>query len=109
MTPDQPNPRQATLQPAADLREGEEFAELTRALQAALTSRQPRAAFADELRAQLSGESKGVTSRLRGFLPSLQFAAVLALSAGFLLLMLRRLTGSDNGSDLAEDALPSSA
>ena len=108
MTPREQNLRNETVPTAADAPEADEFAELTRALESALIPRQPREAFADELRARLDAE-KATVSRLRGLAPGLPVAAVVALAAGFLLLMLRRLTGGEDASDLADDPLPSSA
>ena len=108
MTPQERKRRIETMSSAADAREVDEFAEMTRALEAALTPRQPSAAFADELRQRLEGEQTSA-SRLRGLSPGLPIAAAVALAAGFLLLMLRRLTGGDDASDLSEDPLPSSA
>ena len=109
MIPDQPVPRD-NLPPAADeQQDSPALAELTKALEAALIPRQPRESFARELRSQLSGEGASVPSRLRSMMPHLQFAAALALTAGCLLLMLRRLLGGDSGGELVEDTVPSSA
>lgn len=109
MKPDQPVPHD-NLPPAGDeQREADSIAQLTKALESALTSRQPRESFARELRAQIMDEGAGVSSRLRSLSPRLQFAAALALAAGCLLLMLRRLLGGNGGGELVEDTVPSSA
>ena len=87
-----------------DERENNEFQSLDTVLEAALTPRQPRDEFAEELRAQLLGKSP----RPRNAPKRLGIAAAVALATGFLLLLLRRVTG-DDGGELADDPVPSSA
>lgn len=109
MKPDQPVTRDNLLSADDEQHEAEALAQLTKALESALTSRQPRESFARELRAQIMDEGASVPSRLRSLSPRLQFAAALALAAGCLLLMLRRLLGGNGGGELVEDTVPSSA
>ncbi|MCY3575591.1 MAG: hypothetical protein OXG92_04025 [Chloroflexi bacterium] len=110
MNPNQPEARENNLAAADEQPETTAaFAELTKALEAALVPREPREAFARELRAQILNEPNSAPARLRNLSPRLQFAAALALVAGFMLLMLRRLLGGNTGGELVEDSLPSSA
>lgn len=109
MNPDQPVPRDNLPAAADEQQDAPAISELTKALEAALTPRQPSESFNRELRAQIIGERATLPSRLRSLSPRLQFAAALALTAGCLLLMLRRLLGGSDGSELVEDTVPSSA
>ncbi|MCY4464738.1 MAG: hypothetical protein OXE46_04305 [Chloroflexi bacterium] len=109
MKPDQPVPRENSLSADDDQQEAKALAQLNKALESALISRQPRESFARELRAQISEDRARMPSRMRSLSPRLQFAAALALAAGCLLLMLRRLLGGNGGGELVEDTVPSSA
>ena len=109
MKPDQPVPHENASAADDEQREAKALAQLTNALEAALVSRQPRESFARELRAQIENEQAGLPSRLRSLSPRLQSAAALALAAGCLLLMLRRLLGGNSSGELVEDTIPSSA
>ncbi len=108
MKPDQPATREPLLPADDEQHETEALAQLTKALESALTVQKPRESFARELRAQIMDEGADVPARLRSLSPRLQFAAALALAAGCLLLMLRRLLGN-GGGELVEDTVPSSA
>ena len=87
-----------------DERDTNEFDTLNNALEAALTPRQPREEFAEDLRAQLLGKSP----RPRTAPKRLGIAAAVALATGFLLLLLRRVMGDDDG-ELTDEPVPSSA
>ncbi len=86
-----------------------EFAELIQALQSALTAREPQPEFAAALRADLQAAQRDPVSRLRQMSARVSLAAVLAVCAGCLLFVLRRLLGSGAAQDIQdmqEEALP---
>ncbi len=83
---------------------------IIQSLHLALTPVQPRPAFADKLQDDLL-ERRGMVmvSRVRQVPPRLRLAALLALIAGFLLLVWRRLLGSDSEGKIQEEVIPTSA
>lgn len=92
-------------QPAASQEELEDYAGLIQSLQTALTPLEPRAEFAEALRADLIESQRGMVLRMRQMPAQVHIMAMLALIAGFLLLMWRRLVGSDTPQDIAEEAI----
>ena len=85
--------------------EAEEFADLIGALASAFAPVEPAVTFADELRADLLGEPQGMLERLRKMPARVHIAAALALIAGCLLFIMRRLFGSDAPQDIQEEAV----
>lgn len=82
----------------------DDFSALIHGLTGALTPIEPRPAFADALRHDLLGR-RGMWSRLRGMPPRVHIAAVLALLAGFGLLLTRRLFGSDEAENIVDEGV----
>ena len=87
----------------------EDFVDIIQLLQASLGPQGPRRDFARQLELDLLDGRRGVVMRVRKMPARVHFAALLALIAGCLLLMLRRLFGSDSGQDIQEEAIASSA
>ncbi len=85
--------------------EAGEFADLIGALTSAFEPVEPAVKFADELRADLLGEPQGLLERLRKMPARVHIAAALALIAGCLLFVMRRLFGSDAPQDIQEEAV----
>lgn len=85
--------------------EVEDFVDIIRALRAALTPVQPRREFADQLHAELLNGRSGILERLRHLPARVQIAAILTICAGFLLVVSRRLFGSDSGTEIQEEAV----
>ncbi len=85
--------------------EAEEFADLIGTLASAFAPVEPSVTFADELRADLLGEPQGMLERLRKMPARVHIAAALALIAGCLLFVMRRLFGSDAPQDIQEEAV----
>ena len=85
--------------------EVEEFVDIIRALRAALTPVQPRPEFADQLHAELLDGRDGLLGRLRQLPARVQIAAILTICAGFLLVIMRRLFGSDSAAEIQEEAV----
>ena len=107
--PDQPEARELMVSATAEQLGADALAQLTDALESALTPQEPREAFARELRAQLLDEPASAPAKLRRLSGRLPFVAAMALAAGCLLLMLRRLLGGHAGGELVEETVPSSA
>ena len=84
--------------------EEENVVELIQALHAALSPQEPRREFADALRSELLDAPQGRLARLRGMPARVHLAAALALMAGFALLMMRRLFGSEAPQEMQEEA-----
>ena len=82
-----------------------DLADLVRALHESLKPQSPRPEFADSLRADLLAAEPGVVHRIRQMPPRVHLAAFLALIAGCVLLMLRRVFGSETAQDLPEEAV----
>lgn len=72
-------------------------------LRAALVPVEPSAEFASQLRDQLLENEAGLAARLRRMPARIHFAAVLALFAGFSLLLSRRLFGASAPQDISEE------
>ena len=85
--------------------EGEEFGDLIESLTRAFEPVEPAFEFADALRAELLGEPQSLLERLRKMPARVHIAAALALIAGCLLFVMRRLFGSDTPQDMQEEAV----
>ncbi len=84
--------------------------DLVQGLQRALPPVAPRADFARELRHSLLEDAGGVVGRMkRAPARRVSLAAALALAAGCLLWLMRRLAGSDAPAEMQEEAVASSA
>jgi len=79
--------------------------ELVQSLHASLTPLNPSPEFADGLGAELRNGSPGEAGRLRRVPARLSVAAILAVFAGCILFMLRRIFGSDPAADIQEEAV----
>ncbi len=82
-----------------------EIVELIQSLHTSLTPVNPGQEYAENLRANLLDGRPGVAGRVRQMPARLSVAAILALFAGCLLLMLRRIFGSDSAPDVPEEAV----
>lgn len=83
----------------------EDIVELIQSLHASLTPINPSQEYAENLRANLLDGRPGVAGRVRQMPARLSVAAILALFAGCLLLMLRRLFDSETATDVPEEAV----
>jgi len=92
-------------QAAEDQGDVAEFVELIQSLHASLTPMNPDQEYAENLRANLLEGRPGVAGRVRQMPARLSVAAILALVAGCLLLMLRRIFGSETAPDVPEEAV----
>ena len=93
--------READLAPADE----DSGVELIQALHAAFSPLEPRREFADALRSELLGAPQGKLARWRGMPARVHLAAALALMAGFALLIMRRLFGSEPPQEMGEEAV----
>ena len=82
-----------------------DIVELIQSLHASLTPMNPGQEYAENLRADLLDGRPGVAGRVRQMPARLSVAAILALVAGCLLLMLRRIFGSETAPDVPEEAV----
>ncbi len=85
--------------------EVEDMVELIQSLHTALTPVNPDQGYAENLRANLLDGRPGVAGRVRQMPARLSLAAILAVFAGCLLLMLRRIFGSETAADVPEEAV----
>ncbi len=83
------------------------YAEIIQALQSILTPLEPRPEFARQLHADLLDQQQGVVERMRQLPARLQIAAILALIAGCLLFLTRRLFGSESAAEIQEEVVAS--
>ena len=83
----------------------EEFAAIIQSLHAALTPVEPRSEFSESLRSDLIAERPGLVKRLRQMPARVHIAAALALVAGCLLFIMRRLFDSDGPQERQEEAV----
>ena len=83
----------------------EEFVEIIQALHNACALVEPDPEFSDRLRADLLGEHGGMVKRVRQMPARVHIAAALAVIAGCLLFMMRRLFGSDGPQEIQEEAV----
>lgn len=85
--------------------EAESLADLIQSLQAALVPVKPTARFTEELEAQLMNTRRGVVTRVRQMPARVHIAAVLAVAAGFGLIVWRRIMGSAMTQDISEEPI----
>ena len=97
----------ASLIEQADEEQGDvqDFVELIQSLHTSLTPMSPGQEYAENLRANLLDGRPGVAGRVRQMPARLSVAAILAVFAGCLLLMLRRIFGSETAPDVPEEAV----
>ncbi len=97
-----------SLDPLVDLSDGvhEEYADLVSVIQGlrdTLVPVEPSAAFATHLKTQLLENEAGLAARFRKKPARLHVAAILAVFAGFSLLLSRRLFGASSARDITEE------
>ncbi|MCY4021748.1 MAG: hypothetical protein OXG39_20280 [Chloroflexi bacterium] len=97
-----------SLDPIADFSDGarEEHVDLISVIQGlcdTLVPVEPSAEFAAHLKTQLLESEAGMAARLRKMPARLHIAAILALFAGFSLLLSRRLFGASAPQDMSEE------
>ena len=85
--------------------EVESLAGLIQSLQAALTPIEPSAEFAEGLEAQLMDTRRGMVMRVRQMPARVHIAALLAVAAGFGLIVYRRIAGADPPQDISEEPI----
>lgn len=85
--------------------EAESLADLIQSLQASLVPVEPTARFTEELEAQLMNTRRGVVTRMRQMPARVHIAAVLAVAAGFGLIVWRRIMGSAMTQDISEEPI----
>ncbi len=83
----------------------EDMVDIVQSLHSALTTVEPSRDFSDALRADLLGGRHGMIKRVRHMPARVPIAAALALVAGCLLFIMRRLIGSDAPQDIQEEAV----
>ena len=83
----------------------DEYIDMIQALQSVLTPSDPRPEFVNQLRADLLDPQQGVVERMRLTPAQVQIAAILALIAGCLLFIRRRLFGSDSAPEIQEEVV----
>ncbi len=94
--------------PIVDLSDGahDEYVDLVSLIQGlrdTLVPVEPSAEFAAHLKTQLLISEAGLVARLRKMPARLHVAAILALFAGFSLLLSRRLFGASTAQDISEE------
>ena len=82
-----------------------EFVDTIQALHTCLRPMNPSREYADRLRADLLEGRPGVVTRLRQMPPRVHVAAILAVCAGCVLFVLRRLFGSEPAQEIQEEAV----
>ncbi len=92
-------------QSAVPYSEAESLANVIQGLQAALVPVEPTAQFTEQLEAQLMDTRRGVVTRVRQMPARVHIAAVLAVAAGFGLIVYRRIMGSPAAQDISEEPL----
>ena len=95
-------------QPGASAAGMQGYAELVQALQSILTPVEPRSEFGRQLHAELLDQQQGVVERVRQMPARVHIAAILALIAGCLLFLTRRLFGSETAPEMQEEAVATS-
>ena len=83
----------------------EEIVDIIQALQSSLTPLNPGQEFADGLRADLLDGRPGVVRRVRQMPARVHVAAILAVFAGCVLFLMRRIFGSGTAHDVPEEAV----
>lgn len=97
-----------SIDPLVDLSDSahEEFVDLVSVIQdlrETLLPVEPSAEFATHLKTQLLENEAGLAARLRKMPARLHVAAILALFAGFSLLLSRRLFGASTAQEISEE------
>ena len=97
-----------SLDPLVDLSDGvhEEYADLVSVIQGlrdTLVPVEPSAGFAAHLKTQLLENEAGLAARFRKKPARLHVAAILAVFAGFSLLLSRRLFGASSARDITDE------
>jgi hypothetical protein len=82
-----------------------EFVDTIQALHRSLTPMQPNRKYADRLHADLLDGRPGVVARVRQMPPRVHAAAILALCAGCVVFVLRRIFDSDPAQEIQEEAV----
>lgn len=82
-----------------------EFVDVIQSLHASLIPVSPSQEYTDRLRADLLDGRPGVVKRLRRMPPRVHVAAILAVCAGCVLFVLRRIFGSETAQDIQEEAV----
>ena len=83
----------------------EDFVEVIQSLHSCLRPVSPDQAYAEGLRAELLDAGPDVFKRVQQLPARLSVAAILAVFAGCVLLMLRRIFGSAPAADMQEEAV----
>ena len=82
-----------------------EFVDIIQSLHTALIPKSPSQEYADRLRADLLEGRPGVVKRLRQMPARVHVAAILAVFAGCVLFVLRRIFGSETAQEIQEEAV----
>lgn len=82
-----------------------EFVEIIQSLHSSLIPISPSQEYADRLRADLLDGRPGVVKRVRQMPARVHVAAILAVCAGCVLFVLRRIFGSETAQDIQEEAV----
>ena len=82
-----------------------EFVEIIQSLHASLIPTSPSQEFGNRLRADLLDGRPGVVERVRQMPARVHVAAILAVFAGCILFVLRRIFGSETAQDIQEEAV----
>ena len=82
-----------------------DFVEIIQSLHTSLSPVKPDQEYAESLRANLLDGRPGLAKRVRQMPARLSVAAILAVFAGCLLFMIRRLFGSETAPDVPEEAV----
>lgn len=82
-----------------------EFVEIIQSLHTSLIPTSPSQEFGDRLRADLLDGRPGVVERVRQMPARVHVAAILAVFAGCILFVLRRIFGSETAQDIQEEAV----
>ena len=85
----------------------EDVVDIIQFLHSSLTPRQPSEQFAADLRTDLLGGRRGMVERVSQIPARVHIAAILAVFAGCVLLMMRRLLGSDTAQEIQEEVVAS--
>ena len=83
----------------------EDVVDIIQSLHSSLTPRQPREQYAADLRTVLLGGRRGMVDRVSRIPARVHIAAILAVFAGCVLLMMRRLFGSDTAQEIQEEVV----
>ena len=92
-------------QAAVPYDEAESLADLIQSLQAVFAPIEPADRFTEDLEAQLMNTRRGVVTRVRQMPARVHIAALLAVAAGFGLIVRRRIIGSAMTQDISEEPI----